>query len=225
MMNSNMVDINKIKLIIFDMDGLFLDSESVYAIGWQKALDYYQIKVGDNFVSSLKGQGARDNDKAIYDLCGNMSLVKKIRQYRTDYFLDELRKGNVKLSFFALEIANYLKQRGFLIALASSSFKETVDTLLSTHNLLNFFDFKVTGSDVKSVKPSPEIYNKTLEVAGCFPSEAMAFEDSLYGIIAAEAAGIEVCHIGESNEKVKEISFASYSNLKEAYHSIFEGEK
>lgn len=220
-----MVDISNKKLIIFDMDGLFIDSEFVYAIGWERALRHYHVKVSENFVSSLKGQGAKDNDQAIFEMCKDKSLVKKIRQYRTDYFWQEVKNGNVKLNYFALEISNLLRNNGFELALASSSFIEVVDPLLESQDLLNYFDYKVTGSDVSFVKPDPAIYTKTLELAKCHPSEALAFEDSLYGVMAANAASVDVCHIGESNENVKKFSFASYTNLKDAYYSIFDNKK
>ena len=80
-MTSNGISVKSKKLVIFDMDGLFFDSEAVYALGWKKALDHYQVAVSDHFIASLKGQGAKDNDQAVYAVCKDRELVKKFANY------------------------------------------------------------------------------------------------------------------------------------------------
>lgn len=203
------------------MDGLFFDSETVYAQGWKKALDYYQIDVSDQFIASLKGQGAKDNDQAVYAICRDKELVKKVRQMRSNYFFEELRKGKVNLCYYALEMASQLKENGYQIALASSSVNSIVDALLASQDLLSFFDYKISGNQVESVKPAPDIYLKTLEQANCLPSEAIAFEDSVMGVQAALNAGVQVCFIDQNEQSTGEPDVLVFKNLHLAYQQLF----
>lgn len=91
-------------------------------------------------------------------------------------------------------VEDYLEEArtsGYKIALASSSSKEWVTNYLRTLELLHYFDHIITSDDVVQVKPAPDLYLKAIEALKINAAEAIAFEDSLNGLQAAQAAGVK----------------------------------
>lgn len=127
----------------------------------------------------------------------------------------------MNLCYYALEMASQLKEKGYQIALASSSVSRIVDALLASQDLLSFFDHKICGNQVELVKPAPDIYLKTLEQANCLPSEAIAFEDSATGVQAARNAKVPVCLIGSDVKTSIEKDVPIFDNLEQAYLALF----
>jgi len=82
------------------------------------------------------------------------------------------------------------KERGLLLAVASSSDRSWVVNHLRNHGLLDAFDAVVSADDVKQTKPAPDLYVGALTRLGLLPEEALAFEDSEHGVAAAKAAGL-----------------------------------
>lgn len=210
-------------LVIFDMDGLFFDSEKIYAEGWKRGFNAFGICVSDEFINSMAGKSAQDNNLAIGKFLDNGTL-QGVREIRENYFYQKLTEDEVLPAYFAVEMGSLLKKTGYQIALASSSNDQRVYELLSSQRLCSFFNYVVTGDQVECVKPAPDLYNKVLDLAGQSPRAALAFEDTLTGVKAAQNAGIDVCLISEELGQLphgSEIYQEAFPNLKEAYKSIF----
>ena len=182
---------------IFDMDGLFVDSEQIYAEGWTKGFKDYGIRVPEGFVESLAGQSAKLNDTKVVELVKSAELAKKIRAVREQYYQDKLQNGEIKLKRFAKDLAENLKKKGFKVILASSSTKQRIDELLSKNNAAHLFDAIVCTDHVKKPKPDPDIYYATLACFDTKPEDAIAFEDTIIGATAASEAGVDVCLVSE----------------------------
>jgi putative hydrolase of the HAD superfamily len=85
-------------------------------------------------------------------------------------------------------VVGYLKaarEQGLAIALATSSTRNWAETHLKNLNLLSYFDYLITQDDVERVKPAPDLYLKTIDILDIEPHQAIVFEDSLNGLIAA----------------------------------------
>ncbi|MGT2925330.1 HAD family hydrolase [Streptococcus caviae] len=222
-MMASKVQVEDKSLVIFDMDGLFFDSERIYAEGWKKGFNTFGISVSDEFIYSMAGKSAQDNNLAISKFLDDAAL-QAVRDIRENYFYQKLAENKVPTSYFAVEMGTFLKKAGYQIALASSSNDQRVYELLKSKELCRFFNYVVTGDQVEFLKPAPDLYNKVLDLAGKLPGDALAFEDSLTGAKAAKNAGIDVCLV--SKELTQTLSNLKkyqgvFPDLKAAYKSIF----
>ena len=210
------------QVAIFDMDGLFVDSERIYAEGWEQGFKEYGVKVPEGFVESLTGQSSASNDEKIIRLLKDSELAKKIRVVREQYYQEKLNNSEIKLGKFAKELAEILKDKGFKVILASSSTKKRIDELLSQNDACDVFDAIVCADQVQKLKPAPDIYLAALNCFDTNSEDAIAFEDTIVGATAAVAAGIDVCLVSELLYR-EELKFENdqclglFRDLEEAY--------
>ncbi|UEA31757.1 HAD family hydrolase [Granulicatella elegans] len=213
------------QVAIFDMDGLFVDSECIYAEGWNRGFKEYGISIPEGFVESLTGQSSASNDKKIINLLKDPELAKKIRVVRENYYQEKLKNSEIKLRKFAKEFAEILKNKGFKLILASSSTKKRIDELLSKNNACDVFDAIICAEQVKKLKPEPDIYLAALDCFNTNSEEAIAFEDTIVGATAAVTAGIDVCLVSEllyrNQLKFEHVRcLGLFRNLEETYNFL-----
>lgn len=180
-----------IRHIIFDMDGVLLDSEPVYR---------------ERIKRFMCMKGFTDIPEELYDrTCGANSVDtyrmfrEKVKGFAMDYdtYMAERKAFNGARLLDPKEMVDqeiyplfkYLKEEGFRIALASSSFKETIERNLKLLEIADVFDVVVSGMDFEHSKPDPEIYFYTMRQLQAVPENCLVVEDSGYGIAAAKAAG------------------------------------
>ena len=179
-----------IKGLVFDFDGLILDTETPEYIIWQEIYGSYGTEMpitewGKALGASL---GAFDPTHHLEELTG--------RKIDRDQMLTDYRqRSNVLIAQQKplpgvtdyLHTAHQLKLK---LAVASSSPNTWVTGHLSRLELIHHFDAVRTSEDVVAIKPAPYLYQAALKALGLRPEEAIAFEDSPNGIIAAQAAGL-----------------------------------
>lgn len=179
-----------IKAIVFDFDGLIIDTETpayeafqevFLAYGVELSLDTYAQCIGTSFEvfnpinylaeqlgREIDGQAVRRQvDERYQQLCEQVSL----------------RPG-------VLDYLNEARERGLRVGLATSSPASWINLYFDRYDLRPYFDAITTADEVAIVKPDPELYLKSLAKLGVAGSEAIAFEDSLNGLRAAKAAGL-----------------------------------
>ncbi len=178
------------KAVIFDFDGLLLDTETPWYYVFKEAYSAYGLdlplslwarNVGTNFDEFHPYQYLEQHVEGPIDLKQLQSDLEK------NY---ELRMENVQLLPGVTELLQQARQRSMMLAVASSSTRDWVHKYLKSFGLLPLFDVVVTADDVKCVKPDPELYKLAMHRLGVSPYEAVAFEDSPNGLKAANAAGI-----------------------------------
>lgn len=194
------------KLVIFDMDGLLVDSEKVYAEGWKKGLLEKGYDISYELIEDLSGRSAANNNKVIFEIVKDMDLVMEIRKIREDYFCKQLEDGKIELMPYAFQLIQYLKNNNIKIALATTSHKPRVREVLITNNVSEVFDYICCGDEVEKVKPNPDIYLSVLNKSGLSNDEAIALEDSLTGAKAAIAAKIPVAIISKKIAKNNDLA-------------------
>lgn len=213
------------KVAIFDMDGLFVDSERVYAEGWHYGFKHFGITPPEGFVESFTGHSAKSNDAKVAELVNDVDFAKKIRAVREEYYQIKLHNGEIKLKKFAKAIAEKLKEKGLKVVLASSSTRARIDELLSQNGASHLFDAIVCADHVHKVKPDPEIYLAALASVGAKAEDAIAFEDTFIGATAAVRAGIDVCLVSEQLYQEQstfdhEQCQGLFNDLEEAYNYL-----
>ena len=177
--------------VIFDMDGVLLDSEplhyeAVRVILAEQGVDFpledYFRYLGTTLTSTWD------------DLCERYPISMPFDQFEARYNSDVLADylAGAPLIRGARELVAQLRDAGVPIAVASSSHRIWVDAALSGAGLSEYFDQTTAGDEVSMGKPAPEIYLKAAEKLGFDPANCIAVEDAPAGVESASSAGMKV---------------------------------
>lgn len=193
-----------IKAIIFDMDGVILDSESISDITWEKAAAEKGLKVSEEILNACRGANKNDTIITLKKYYGADFDSEAFLERTSELFHEIEEKDGIPLLPYAKEILEYLKTR-YRLALASSTRGPTVERQLRTAGVLDFFETRTTGEMVEHSKPNPEIYLMACKSIGMEPGECAAIEDSLNGIRSAHAAGLHPIMVIDKVQPTREI--------------------
>ena len=190
---------DNIKAILFDMDGVVIDSEKLYSQSEKKLLAQYGVKFDKSDWHYIKGC----TEKQFYDLVYSKfniniprnQLIDKGRNFLKMVFTQELEYMN---GFN--EIYSIFKKK-FKLALVTSTGPELVNHIDSLLSIYEKFDIVITSKDTTIHKPQPEPYLIAMERLQLQPNQCIIFEDSIQGIKAGKAAGSYVIALEGSLEK------------------------
>ncbi|MES9685468.1 HAD-IA family hydrolase [Gottfriedia acidiceleris] len=196
-----------IKAVIFDFDGLIVDTESVWFEAYKEVLQRHEVELTLQKFSEVVGT----SDEILFDFI-NSNLKEPIEKELIEQMAKELVDEKLLKPVLRESVEDYLisaKNAGLQIALASSSSREWVESFLKKLTIYEYFSVIKTKDDVKKVKPDPELYLKAIEEIGIQASEAIAFEDSLNGLIAATKAGLNCVIV--PNQVTSHLEFENHS--------------
>lgn len=204
-----------IKAIIFDMDGLMIDSERVTFEGYQEILKKMNLTMTEEFYITLLGKPVKGIYQRFYDVYGQdfpiESVIKDVHQYMAERFKNEgvpLKKG-------LLSFLTYLKDHDYKTIVATSSNRDRVDDILRSADIEKYFDDSICGDEVTKGKPNPEVFLKSCQKLGVKPDEAIVIEDSEAGIQASAAADIKVICIPDMKYPEEEFAKKTYKIFKD----------
>ena len=178
------------RAVIFDLDGVLVDSEPSYAIALNRVLESDgEEPLTENESRGLVGTTVEDTWNAIKEM---RSLTKPFEYYLGIYSrtLIEIFRTGLELQPGAMDVVRAVRDRGLPLGLATSSRRAWVDVQLEVVGVNSIFDVAVTGDEVQNGKPSPEIYLSAAHLLGVPPAECLAIEDSPSGVASAVAAGM-----------------------------------
>ena len=214
-----------LKGVIIDLDGTLIDSLKIYDEAHKRIFEKYGIKVDnvlDNFGSSPKEIILSVVNRNKLNIDPNV-LQKEVEDLIINEYLDK-----IKFNVGAKQLLNYFKEKKYKLGIVTSNSKRISIEILKHMNILNLFDVIITGDDVKEPKPDPEGYIKAIKMLNLLPTEILAIEDSIYGIIAAKRAGVNVIGVASGVNKKRELLSAGasmvFKNLKELYNYFVEEE-
>ena len=215
-----------IEAVVFDMDGLILDSENL----WQKSVvmtnKYDHTNVPLTLINECIGLRNSDIDKKLKEVMGNDFDTDKFRELNRYYMNKEIEENGLKVKEGFFELIDFLKAQRIKVAVASSSSIETIKKRFAASKIdTDIFDFLIGGNMVNNSKPDPEIYLKACELLNVSPELTIALEDSNNGIISAYRAGLKPILIPDivvNSEYVKSISFKILKNMSEVIGLIKE---
>lgn len=211
-----------IKAVIFDMDGVIIDSESVCDRTWQAALSEAGFTDDKDAINKCRGTNYSDSCIILHELYGNDFPAEKFMERSSELFHQIEKSQGIPLMPFTKEILEYLAPK-YTLALASSTKEASVCRLLKGHGILDYFKTLTTGDMVCHSKPDPEIYRLACDSIGLLPQECVAVEDSPNGIKSACAAGLKTVMVPDRMEPDKEIAELCWkicADLKELEHVL-----
>ncbi|HHY64374.1 MAG TPA: HAD family phosphatase [Clostridiaceae bacterium] len=199
-----------IKALIFDLDGVLIDSEPIHS----------QV-----VVDVLRDVGVTAQESEVYDFIGvrNEEMWETMKKRHgieepTEKLL-AMQKAYKHERFFnnkltpidgVLDLLRAAKRKGLSIALATSSPRYFAKYILKAIKAAVFFDDLVTSDEVSRGKPEPEVFLKAADAVGVLPEECLVIEDAYYGVLAAKRAGMKCIGFKNPNSGNQDLSMADY---------------
>ena len=216
---------NMIKAIFFDFDGVLVDSEKLHSDITIDYLHRTNMPIPDYEAYGVIGGNPKMNYwESVYERYKNVmpctydELITGIRDAHKclkEYDYSKIMFKDVP------ETLRTLKDKGYLLALASSSAMDYLIKNLNSCGISDIFDFIISGRDITESKPSPQIYNKCIEHFGLKPTECAVVEDSTFGIQAAKNAGLFTVAIKDYRFGMKQDNADAFAdNLTEAMNIL-----
>lgn len=220
----------KISAIIFDLDGVLVNSEPLHMKSFAEVFGKGRVKIAeDEWYAQYAGTGSRNVIEKImktHNISGN---VGKLLEQRKNLYQSYVLSGMVKPQPGALELAAWAKQNNLKTIVASGSHRENVDASLSSIGLSGMK--AVAFEDVALQKPHPDLFLKAAQALGVPPSQCLVIEDSPAGVLAARRAGMGVLLVSSRMPlKIRKMATKAAKSLDEKslltwLHSLAKGKK
>ncbi|SFG35926.1 HAD family hydrolase [Oribacterium sp. WCC10] len=180
-----------IKGFIFDMDGTMFDTERVYHHFWKVAAKERGFTMTDEMIDSMRG-ASLENIGVLFRECNPDYDYLEERAIREKYILEYFEMNPVPKKEGLDELFEWIHEKGYKVALGSSSVKNRVMMYMDKTGYTEKFDYICSGDMIKNGKPAPDIFIHCADMLGLKPEECIVVEDSLNGIRAGYEAGCRV---------------------------------
>lgn len=204
-----------IKAIIFDMDGLMIDSERVTFECYQERLKDMNLTMDEEFYKTLLGKPIKGIYQRFYDVYGNDFPIQNVIQDVHQLMAERFETEGVPVKKGLVELLHYLKDNNYKTIVATSSNRDRVDKILAQAKITEFFDDSICGDEVTKGKPNPEVFLKSCQKLGVNVDEAIVLEDSEAGIQASYDANIKVICIPDMKYPEKQYEEKTFKILKD----------
>ena len=184
----------KIKLIIFDLDGVLVEAKQIHYKALNQALGKQYAIEWNEHLSIYDGLKTNQKLEMLTERKG-LPVKEHINVWNKKQQLTLQALSNLKPNPTIKEAISKLSQEGYKIACCSNSIRKSVLTMLSKLDLIEYMDLILSNEDVKNSKPHPEIYWKAISIMGCLPEETLIVEDSPYGLLAASRSKSSVMRV------------------------------
>ena len=207
---------DKIKAIIFDMDGVLIEAKDWHYESLNKALNLFGMEISryDHLVTydGLPTKNKLEMLSAEQGLpVGLHDFINKIKQQYTM----QIVYSKCKPTFYHEYALSKLSSDGYKLVVASNSIRSTMEVMMNQSSLMQYLDIMLSSQDVKNGKPDPEIYNKAIKDINLKPNECLIIEDNEHGIKAAKDSGAWVMEVDEVDE-------VNYHNIQKHIRMIEE---
>ncbi len=189
---------NTIQAVIWDLDGVIIDSADEHRRAWQRLAREEEIKFTDEDFWATFG---KRNDDIIAILWGPLSpeQVQLLRDRKEIYFRELIRQTAAPLPG-SMELMRSLHEAGYLQALASSAPIENIQLISEVLGLERYLTALVSGETVPHGKPAPDIFLKAAQELYIEPSRSLVIEDAVAGVEAAHAAGMRCIAVASNRD-------------------------
>ncbi|MGM9934583.1 HAD family phosphatase [uncultured Clostridium sp.] len=205
-----------IKAVIFDMDGILIDTERISFNAFKEVLKGYNYEMSEEFYLTMIGRNVKSIKEVMLSEYGSSFPFDEIYEKKVKIAVETIDRDGVIIKPGVHELVDYLKDNNYRIAVATSTRKERAHYLLEQIGIKDKVDYIICGDQVVNSKPDPEIFLKAAKGIGIEPQNCMVIEDSDAGILAASRAGmtgINVPDMKKPDENMKKLAFKICSSL------------
>lgn len=180
----------KVQGVIFDMDGLMFDSEKLYYQANLAAAKQMKLDYSDDYYERFIGASDEDLMAFFREAFGSEAQVQEFMRLTYQAIDQAIHQGRLEKKPGLDELIAYLEQQQISKAIASSNFKTKIGDFLTATQTASHFPTIISMDDVAKGKPAPDLFEAALAALGTPAAETLVLEDSLNGLLAAQAAGI-----------------------------------
>lgn len=202
--------------IIFDMDGVLIDSERQSNEGWLWAAGQLGVDMPMWLIDSFKGAPAELCCKFFDDYYKGVIDYWEAKELRTQHVYKIRETEGIPVKKGVKDIFEYIRNYGLKCAVATSTRRESAEKTLHEIGVWDYLDAVVYGDEVERGKPEPDIFLRAAKAIGVNPSEAVVVEDSINGIKAGYAADMRVVHIPDTiaiDDDIRKLTYMVCADL------------
>ena len=206
------------KAVLFDMDGLVIDTEKHYQKAWIQAAKEMGFNMTVNEQLYLRSCTKKYAEPIMQKFFGTDFDYDKVRDRRKEIMDEELKKFGIEKKPYVDEILDFLKEKGIKRALVTATPEKRAREYLKETKLENKFDQIICADMVKNSKPDPDVYLFACKQVNYNPSDCLALEDSPNGVRSANSAGVDVIMVpdlSEPDEETAKIILKRAGSLKD----------
>lgn len=208
-----------LKCIIFDMDGVIIDSEEIHKKAYYETFVSIGVNVSDQLYKTLTGSSTINAfQKLITHFNLDLDPEKLVLEKRKKYVNFFENDPTLHLVEGVEEFIKYSFNRGFTLVLASSSAMVNIDRVFNRFDLNSYFTAKISGADLRASKPHPEIFEKAAILGKTSKEHCIVIEDSDNGVKSANDAGIFV--VGYKNPMVEDQTLENADFIIESFDEL-----
>jgi HAD superfamily hydrolase (TIGR01509 family) len=207
-----------IKGVLFDMDGVILDTEKLYTRFWKEAAQSLGFPMTHEMALGMRSLSRELGERQLKEYLGEEVDYQKVRDTRIKMMTAFIQENGVELKPGIQKLLDFLKEKGIKTSIATSSPLDRTKEYLSKVGLVEAFDELVSGHMVPHGKPAPDIYLYAAEKLGLKPEECLVIEDSPTGLLAGMRAGAVPIMIPDQDQPTDETKARIYAvadSLKE----------
>lgn len=187
---------DRIKAVIFDLDGTLVDSMWMWKNIDVEFLKRYGLECPDELQREVEGMSFTETAQYFKKSFRMKETIDEIKDIWIQMSIDKYRH-EVPLKSGVREYLSCLRDQGIKAGIATSNGREMVDAVIRSLDIEQYFGVIVTACEVAAGKPAPDIYLKVAAALGTAPEDCLVFEDVPAGIMAGKAAGMTVCAIDD----------------------------
>ena len=211
--------------VLFDMDGLMLDTERMARVAWIRALDEQGYRLEDSVYLRMVGRTVQDARLILGEIFGSDLPFQQVFDMRQAYYDADIEENGIPLKPGLLQLLAFLEANHITKAVASSTPCWFAGRKLARAGIETRFQTMVCGDMVAAGKPAPDLFLEAARRIAIPPERCVVLEDSEAGIIAADAAGMVALMVPDLKEPAPEIHALAYRVLPSLQEAIplFEG--
>lgn len=205
------------------MDGLLIDTETIYDIAWLETFHHFNIENGPEVIPQMTGMSDATSRAFLNQTYRDDTLYDKLLPHCNDLFWELIETRGIDLKEGAQDLLDELSKNGVKTVLATSTSKMRALRLLEISGLRYDFEFMCYGNMVTHSKPHPEMYELVVTLSNLPKEEIVVLEDSINGVLSCNAAQLDVIWIPEKEYPVVPEGFHYYkkfNSLVEAKNTI-----
>lgn len=195
-----------VKAVIFDMDGVLIDTEKWLNTYWRQAAAEAGFEMTKEHALAIRSLAGKYAGPYLQEIFGEDFSYWKIRERRKELMEEHIAKNGIEKKPGVDEVLDYLKAHGIVTAVATATDQMRAKDYLTKIGIYDKFDKIICATMVENGKPKPDIYIYACEQIGMMPEECVAVEDSPNGVRAAVDAGIRTIMVPDLTQPEGEMA-------------------